>query len=91
MYCENLLLKCSCVDFQGREMASICSESTQAEELIPDHEGGKKKTRKKKKPGKKYCEKFLLLKNSCSFWTSLLSLYQKISTKILNPSKSTLF
>lgn len=40
------MLKCSCVDFQGREMASICSESTQAEELILDQEGRKKKKQK---------------------------------------------
>lgn len=29
MYHKNLLLKCSNVDFQGREIASIYSESTQ--------------------------------------------------------------
>lgn len=57
MYHKALVLKCSYVDFQGREMTSVCSESMQAKELRNTRPGRKKKneptTQTKKKTKKK--------------------------------------
>lgn len=60
LYGKNLL-KCSYAAFQGREMASICSKSSQARELRNTRPGRKKKKTRKKRLWKILAPKKLLL------------------------------